>query len=130
MTDMPPSESQMLLTHFDWNLQRLNEVIMQEKNDYFMGAALQRFGHTYDITVKVLRSFAKHQGLSCQTDEQCFEIAVANGWMERIVDIKELTMDYQRITEKPKQKSENIHKKLATYHKAFSYIFKQLKKVS
>ena len=91
---MLPSESQVLLTHFDWNLQRLNEVIMQEKNDYFMGAALQRFGHTYDITVKVLRSFAKHQGLSCQTDEQCFETAVTNGWMEKICNINEV-IDYQ-----------------------------------
>ena len=87
---MLPSESQVLLTHFDWNLQRLNEVIMQEKNDYFMGAALQRFRHTYDITIKVLRSFAKCQGLPCQTDEQSFETAITSGWMERDLDIKEM----------------------------------------
>ena len=130
MTNISPSESQVLLTHFDWNLQRLNELIKQEQNDYFRGAALQRFGHTYDITIKVLRSFAKCQSLPCQTDEQCFETAITSGWMERVLDIKELIKDYQRINQKPKQNAENIHKKLETYHKAFSYLFKQLKKIS
>ena len=130
MTNISPSESQVLLTHFNWNLQRLDEVIKQEQTDYFKGAALQRFGHTYDITIKILRSFAKCQDLPCQTDEQCFETAVTNGWMERIFDINELINDYQRITQKSQKDVENIYKKLAFYHKAFSYLFKQLKKVS
>ena len=130
MTDMAPSEFQVLLTHFDWNLQRLEEVIQQEKNDYFKGAALQRFGHTYEITIKVLRSFAKDQGVLCKTEEQCFETAVTNGWLENIFDIKELTKDYQKIIQKPQQDTENIYKKLAIYHKAFSCLLKQLKKAS
>ena len=129
MTNISPSETQVLLTHFNWNLQRLEEVLKQEQTDYFKGAALQRFGHTYDITIKVLRSFAKCQSLPCQTDEQCFETAITSGWMERVLDIKELIKDYQRINQKPKQNAENIHKKLETYHKAFSYLFKQLKRI-
>ena len=129
MTNKPPSESQVLLTHFDWNLQRLEEVIQQERSDYFTGAALQRFGHTYDITIKILRSFAKRQGLPFQTDEQCFETAVTSGWMKKNFDIKELINDFQLITKKPQEDVENIYKKLTTYHKAFNYLFKQLKKV-
>ena len=130
MTDMAPSESQVLLTHFDWNLRRLEEVIQQEQNDYFKGAALQRFGHTYEIAVKVLRSFAKDHGVLCKTEEQCFETAVTNGWLENIFDIKELTNDYQRIIQKPQQNTENIYKKLVIYHKAFSCLLNQLKKAS
>ena len=129
MTNISPSESQVLLTHFDWNLQRLHEVIQQEQSEYFKGAALQRFGHTYDITIKVLRSFAQSQGLSCETDEQCFETAVQNGWMEKQSDVKELVDDYQRITQKPQQDSEKIYKKLTTYHQAFNHLFTQLKKI-
>ncbi|MEE3253741.1 MAG: nucleotidyltransferase substrate binding protein [Nitrospinota bacterium] len=129
MTNISPSEPQVLLTHFNWNLQRLEEVIKQEQTDYFRGAALQRFGHTYDITIKIIRSFAKYQDLTCQTDEQCFEIAVTNGWMEKVFDINEMINDYQNITQKPQQNAENIYKKLTTYHRAFSYLFKQLKKV-
>ena len=129
MTNISPSETQVLLTHFNWNLQRLEEVLKQEQTDYFKGAALQRFGHTYDITIKILRSFAKCQDLPCQTDKQCFETVVTKGWMERIFDINELINDYQHITQKPQQIVENIYKKLTTYHKAFSYLFKQLKRV-
>ena len=72
MEEISPSESQVLLTHFDWNLQRLAEVLKQEQNDYFKGAALQRFGHTYDIAIKVIRSIAQWKNLPYQTDEQCF----------------------------------------------------------
>ena len=130
MTNISPSETQVLLTHFNWNLQRLEEVIKQEQTDYFKGAALQRFCHTYAITIKIIRSFAKCQDLPCQTDEQCFETAVTNGWIEKFFDINELINDYQRITQKSQKDVENIYKKLAFYHKAFSYLFKQLKKVS
>ena len=109
MTNISPSEPQVLLTHFNWNLQRLEEVIKQEQTDYFRGAALQRFGHTYDITIKIIQSFAKCQDLTCQTDEQCFEIAVTNGWMEKVFDINEMINDYQNITQKPQQNAENIY---------------------
>jgi len=128
MTEMAPSESQVLLNHFDWNLQRLKEAIKQEQNDYYKGAALQRFSHTYEISIKVLRSFAKDQGILCKTEEKCFEIAVTKGWMEDVFNIKELTKDYQKIIKKPPQDMENIYRKLSIYHKAFSYIFNQLNK--
>ena len=129
MTNISPSETQVLLTHFNWNLQRLEEVLKQEQTDYFKGAALQRFGHTYDITIKILRSFAKCQDLPRQTDEQCFETAITNGWMEKNFATNALIKDYKRITQKPKQDVENIYKKLAIYHKAFNYLFEQLKRV-
>jgi len=118
-----PSELQVLLTHFEWNLQRLNEVIKQEQSDYFKGAALQRFGHTYDIVLKTLRAFAKGQNLPCQTDEQCFETAVNNGWMEKQSDWKEMVADYQRINQKPPQNAETVYEKLPNFHNTFSQIF-------
>ena len=127
---MSPSESQVLLTHFDWNLQRLNEVIKQEQNDYFRGAALQRFGHTYDITIKVLRSFAKCQSLPCQTDEQCFRTALENGWLEKQPPWAEMIEDYKRINQKPQTDTENVYLKLTAYHKAFSYLFTRLKTIA
>lgn len=123
------SESQLLLTHFDWNLQRLGEAIKQEQSEYFKGAALQRFGHTYDITIKVIRSFAQAKDQPCQTDAECFETAVQNGWMEKLPDVKELANDYQRITRKPQNDAENIYKKLAAYHQAFCNLYTKLKKV-
>jgi hypothetical protein len=127
MSQKTPSELQVLLTHFDWNLQRLDEVLKQGQSDYFKGAALQRFGHTYDMVLKNLRAFAQTQNLSCQTDEQCFEAAVSSGWMEKQSDWKEMVADYQSINQKPPQNVESVYGKLATFHNTFSQLFVELK---
>ncbi len=127
MSQKTPSELQVLLTHFDWNLQRLDEVLKQEQSDYFKGAALQRFGHTYDMVLKTLRAFAQGQNLPCQTDEQCFEAAVSTGWTEKQSDWKEMVADYQRINQKPPQDAESVYGKLPTFHNALSQLFIKLK---
>ena len=129
MTETSPSESKVLLTHFDWNLQRLAEVLKQEQSDYFKGAALQRFGHTYDIALKIIRSFAALKNSPCQTDEQCFEMATQNGWLEKQPDWNEIAIDYQRINQKPQQDTDYVYSKLIAYHKAFNYLFTQLKQI-
>ena len=129
MLQKTPSELQVLLTHYDWNLQRLDEVLKQEQSDYFKGAALQRFGHTYVMALKVLRAFAKSSNLPCQTDEQCFEAAISNGWMEQQSDWKEMVADYQRINQKPPQDAETVYGKLPTFHNALSQLFVKLKAI-
>ena len=130
MEEISPSESQVLLTHFDWNLQRLAEVLKQEQNDYFKGAALQRFRHTYDIAIKAIRSISRWKNPSCQTDEQCFETALENGWLEKQLCWTEMIEDYQRINQKPQTDTENVYLKLTAYHKAFSYLFTHLKTIT
>mgnify|MGYP001193873863 CR=1 FL=1 len=129
MEDISPSEQEVLLTHFDWNLQRLDEVLKKEKSDYFKGAALQRFGHTYDIALKMIRSVAQSKSIPCGMDERCFETAVQNGWMEKQPDWTEIVADYKRINQKPQQDTENVYSKLAAYHKAFHYLFARLKEM-
>ena len=130
MRETSPSEQELLLTHFNWNLERLDEVLQQEESDYFKGAALQRFGHTYDIALKIIRSFSRSKGVFCTMDESCFEIAVQNGWMEKQPDWTDIAADYQRINQKPQQDTENIYSKLVTYHKAFNYLFARLKELA
>ena len=130
MSQKTISELQVLLTHLDWNLQRLDEVLKQEKSDYFKGAALQRFGHTYDMVLKTLRAFAQWQNLPCQTDEQCFETAVSNGWMQKLPDWKEMATDYQLINHKPPQDAGTVYEKLPAFYKALSQLFAKLKTLS
>ena len=127
MEEFSPSEQEVLLNHFDWNLQRLEEIIKQGESDYFKGAALQRFGHTYDIALKIIRSIAQLKGIPCKGDERCFETAVQNGWMKNQPEWKEITADFQRINQKPQQDIERVYTKLATYHNALHYLFAQLK---
>ena len=127
MLKKAPSELQVLLSHFEWNLQRLDEVLKQEQSDYFKGAALQRFGHTYDIVLKNLRAFAKWQNLPCQTDEQCFETAVSIGWMQKQPDWKEMAIDYQLINHKPPQDAGTVYEKLPDFYNALNQLFAKLK---
>ena len=127
MKEISPSELEVLLTHFNWNLQRLDEVLKQEKSAYFKSAALQRFGHTYNIALKIIRSYAQSKGIPCKTNEKCFETAVQNGWMKNQPEWKENVADFQRINQNPQVEIESVYSKLATYHNALHYLFAQLK---
>ena len=127
MTKISPSETKVLLNHLDWNLQRLEEVLKEEKTEYFKGAALQRFGHTYEIALKIISSFAQSKSIFCKSEEQYFEIAVQKGWIKNQPKWTEIIADYQKINQKPKHDIENIYSKLVIYHKAFHYLFAQLK---
>jgi hypothetical protein len=127
MMQKTPSELQVLLTHFEWNLQRLDEVLKQDQSDYFKGAALQRYGHTYDMVLKTLRAFAQEQNLPSQTDEQCFETAVNRGWMQKQADWKKMIEDYQRINQKPPQDAETVYGRLPNFHNDLSQLFAKLK---
>ena len=127
MSQKTNSELKVLLTHFDWNLQRLEEVLKQEQSEYFKGAALQRFGHTYDMVLKTLRAFAQWKNLPCQTDEQCFETAVSNGWIQKQPDWKEMAIDYQRINQKPPQDAGTVYEKLPAFYNTLSQLFAKLK---
>ena len=129
MKEIPPSELEVLLTHFSWNLQRLDEVLKKEKSDYFKSAALQRFGHTYNIASKIIRSYAQSKSIPCKMDERCFETAVKNGWMKNQPKWKEISADFQQINQKPQQDIERVYSKLSNYHNALHYLFAQLKEL-
>ena len=81
------------------------------------------------MTLKVLRAFAESNNLPCQTDVQCFETAVNNGWMEKQSDWKEMEADYQLINQKPPQDAETVYGKLATFQNTFSQLFAKLKAI-
>lgn len=77
----PDSSPDILLTHFDWNIQRLDEVLKQDASDYFRDASLQRFGLTADSALKCLQSFARRNGETCHCLEDCIQLAVKEDWV-------------------------------------------------
>ena len=129
MKEILPSELEVLLTHFSWNLQRLEEVLKQEKSDYFKSAALQRFGHTYNIAIKIIQSYAQLKSIPCKMDDRCLETAVQKGWMKNKPEWKEIAADFQRINQKPQRDIESIYSNLTAYHNALHYLFVQLKEL-
>ena len=114
-----------MLTHLDWNLQRLDEALKQESTDYFKGAALQRFSHTYTMAIKSIRGFENLQEET--NDEKCIELANQNGWTEDPPQWLEMITDYKRIIQKPdKQETEAVYQKLHRYRQAFKNLYTNL----
>ena len=118
MSQTPPPQKKVLLTHLDWNLQRLDEILKQGSTEYFMSAALQRFGHTYTMAMKCIRGFAELKEET--SDDQCIALATQNGWTEDQPQWAEMIADYKHVNQKPTgQEAEVIYQKLPRYLQAF-----------
>jgi len=128
VSQTPSSQKKVLLTHLDWNLQRLDEALKQESTDYFKGAALQRFGHTYTMAIKSIRGFENlKEEARDNNDERCFEMANQSGWTEDPPQWLEMIADYKRINQKPdKQETEAVYQKLPRYQQAFKNLYSNL----
>ena len=126
MPQTPSQQKKVLLTHLDWNLQRLDEVLKQGSTDYFKSAALQRFGHTYTMAMKSIRGFGESEAET--DDEQCIVLAIQNGWTEDQPRWKEIIADYKLVTQKPtEQEAEAIYQKLPRYLQAFKNLYSHLR---
>jgi hypothetical protein len=127
MSKTPSPQKKVLLTHFDWNLQRLDEVLSQGNTDYFKGAALQRFGHTYTMAIKTIRGFDECNTEPCQNDEHCIALATKKGWAEESSQWQGMIADFKQINQKPNDHEvEVIYQKLPLYQKAFKSLYLNL----
>ncbi len=88
-------------------VQRLEEVLEQEKNDFMRDSAIQRFEFCTDLSWKTLQSFLKEEkGLLCNSPKDCFKKAYSTDVIE--YDIFYLYLiDLRNIT------SHTYHEKLA-----------------
>ena len=129
MSQTPPPQKKVLLTHLDWNLQRLDEALKQESTDYFKSAALQRFGHAYTMALKSIRGFGEFTEEA--NDEQCIELAVQKGWTQDQPEWQEMIADYQRINQKSnEQETEAVYQKLPRYQQAFKSLYSRLQNLA
>lgn len=87
---MNPTSPKIMLTHLDWTVQRLEEILKREKTPYFRSAALQRFGLTYETALKCIKSF-KGQELGYPANEA----------FEQSADWLELVDAYNKIHQNP-----------------------------
>ena len=129
MSQTPLQQKKVLLTHLDWNLQRLDEVLKQGSTDYFKSAALQRFGHTYTMAMKSIRGFVESEVVT--DDEQCIALAIQNRWTEDQPQWAEMIADYKRVNQKPtEQEAEAIYQKLPCYLQVFKNLYLHLQNLT
>ena len=92
----------IILPHLNWSIVRFKEAINKEDTEYYRGAALQRFGLTYKVAVKVIIAFTIEEGEACASDEECFKWLKKKQWLEKNSDWNLLMENYKIIQNKPK----------------------------
>ncbi|MEE2987380.1 MAG: nucleotidyltransferase substrate binding protein [Nitrospinota bacterium] len=123
----PEDSTKILLTHFDWNLQRMSESLQNEKTDYYRDAALQRFGHTFDLSVKCIQAFAENMDTPCQSARECFEIAVKNNWVSKDDNWEDVLQSYDNVKQRLKgEPAEEVYNKLERFHISFKNMYENL----
>ena len=130
MNTLPPSEPSLkiLLTHFEWTIDRFEEILKNEKSDYYRDAALQRFSFACDMALKCIGSLAVEQGATCKTFPECLEWFVEKNWLGKDTAWKELTESYSRATQKLKDESADLeYEKLQSHCLLLKTIYSQLK---
>lgn len=83
----------ILLVHLDWSIKQLQEILGQEKTDYYRDASLQRFGFTFSLARKCIRAAAGNDQ-QCETPQQCFQLAAEKGWLNEITNWQNLMQSY------------------------------------
>ena len=85
MNTPPPSKPSLkiLLTHFKWTNDRFEEILKNEKSDYYRDAALQRFSFACDMALKCINALAVAQGKTCETFRQSIEWCLENNCLEK-----------------------------------------------
>ena len=129
MNSLNPQEPSLkvLLTHFKWTIDRFEEILKNEKTDYFRDAALQRFSFTCDMALKCIGSLAVEQGKTCETFQQCIEWCVEKTWVDENTPWKEISESYSRASQKLIGESADVeYEKLNSYCLLLKNIYKHL----
>ena len=117
----------VLLTHFEWNLKRMEEMQNNERTEYYRNAALQRYEFTVDSALKCLQAWALRDNRTCETVEEGFQWAGEMGWFPATADWKAMANAYRKMT--PDQIGEDadaIFDRLKSYHNHFQALLDNL----
>ena len=115
------------MTHFQWTVDRFEEILKNEKSDYYRDAALQRFTFTCDIALKLIRSLAAEQEKPCESFHQCFQWVVENQWVAEDAPWEEMEKSFHRASEKLKGEAADLeYEKLPSYCLLMKNIYKHL----
>jgi hypothetical protein len=124
-----PPKSQILLGHMDWNIQHFEQILSNEKTDYYRDAAIQRFCLVFDATQKTLRAFAEEKGKTVQTSEECFQFAHIEQWTDD--NSQSILDDYELVKAGfEADLAETIYPRLPAHHVSLQKLHSTLSKGS
>lgn len=118
-----------MLADFQKATKRLEEVLSLKKNEITRDSAIMRFQIVFDLAWKLIKVYARSEGLECYSPKNCFQTALQLGlidyderWLEMIDDRNLIIHTYTE------ERAENIYKKLKDYLKPFQSLANKLEK--
>jgi hypothetical protein len=122
-----PSKSQILLTHLDWNIQHFEQILNNDKTDYYRDAAIQRFCLVFGAANKSLSSLAEEKGKTVQSVDDCFQLAKEEKWTSETYD--SVISDYNLVKDGFKSDlAETVYPRLSNHYSFFQKLHDTLSK--
>jgi hypothetical protein len=112
-----------MLTHLDWTILRLEEIIERENTPYFRSAALQRFGLTYEMALKCINSFNIQGNQAFEQDIEWLELVDAYNHIHQHLDTVNKGGTEPAVAS---NLSETVYNNLNRYCKIFQKIYRHL----
>lgn len=114
---------------FQQAVERLEDALQQEKNEYMRDSAIQRFEFTFDLAWKTLKAVLEEEGVICSSPKSCLQAAYRNGlvgydtiWLEMLKMRNETTHTYNQST------AEIVYAELPKYMTVFKELANRLQK--
>lgn len=116
-----------IFASFEKSLQRLEEVLKEEKTIINRDAAIKRFEFTFELAWKCLQKFLREEGTVCRSPKECLKEAFKFGlvkddprWVEMLEDRNLTVHTYDEKT------AEGIYNRLPKYLTIFDDLKKKL----
>lgn len=123
--ELPPLK--ILLKQLDWNLEWLRQMEKNEATDYFRDAALQRFEFTFTATLKCIRAGARISNATCESPEECLQLAERMDWLPADAPWQELLQDYENMKSGTGlNNADTLFARLKNYREIFQTLFERL----
>ena len=122
-----PSKFQTLLTHLDWNIQHFEQILNNDKTDYYRDAAIQRFCLVFDAAQKSLSALAEEKGKTIESANDCFQIAKEENRADETYD--SVISDYQLVKDgfEP-DLAEAVYPRLSSHYSFFKKLYDTVSK--
>ena len=77
------SKLDAITKQYEKALQRFEDVLAQDKNEYIRDSAIKRFEFTFDLSWKLIKAFLEEEkGIICASPKGCFREAYQQGLLQ------------------------------------------------
>lgn len=116
-----------IFASFEKSLQRLREILKEEKTVANRDSAIKRFEFTVELAWKCVQKFLREQEIICRSPKECLKEAFKFGlieddpkWLEMMEDRNLTAHTYNETT------AEEVYERLPNYLEVFSLLKEKL----